>query len=84
MLYDDIVMPHPDIKAPLTLEYISSHKFALKKTFEKIIVCAVRLISHVSVQFKKLICLDLNSSGVNRSGFYVNMASKITVDGMPP
>ena len=30
MLYDDIVMPHPDIKAPLTLEYISSHKFALE------------------------------------------------------
>ena len=30
ILYDDIVMPHPDIKAPLTLEYISSHKFALK------------------------------------------------------
>ena len=30
-LYDDIVLLHPDIKAPLTLEYISSHKFALKK-----------------------------------------------------
>ena len=27
---------------------------------------------------KKLIYLDLNSSGVNRSGFYVNMASKIS------
>ena len=63
MLYDDIVMPHPDIKAPLTLEYISSHKFALK-TLEKIVVCAVRLIFYVSVQFKKLIYLDLNSSGV--------------------
>ena len=30
MLNDDIVMPHPNIKASLTLEYISSHKFAIK------------------------------------------------------
>ena len=27
---------------------------------------------------KKLIYLDLNSSGVNSSGFYVNMASTIS------
>ena len=45
-------MPHPDIKAPLTIEYISSHKFALEN-FWKIVVCAVRLILYVSVQFKK-------------------------------
>ena len=27
---------------------------------------------------RKFICNDLNSSGVNRSGFYINMASKIS------
>ena len=27
---------------------------------------------------RKFICNDLNSSGVNRSGFYFNMASKIS------
>ena len=52
MLYDDIVMPHPDIKAPLTLEYISSHRFALN-TFGKVVVCAVELILYVSVRFKQ-------------------------------